>query len=207
MKPFSLNTIDNRVDISNRDGLGRRFSTALISITILFGLLSVFSTGLSIFVFFIVLIMTSRLTRHAQKDWITLKKCTGKVNFSDKSIDILPLPNNIQLKDISQIKLFGDYYQGYTIGSRDIIHNGLYDFLIINIDGQQSHFKFIVLNKEEFQDLIDFFKFLYSNFKIDLREKIGSEQQTGFLLRHDRSYKNIQELKQQFLKNGQQNCT
>jgi hypothetical protein len=207
MTPFSLNLIDSNIDISNRDGLGRRFVIAIISMAILFGLIYVLPFGWSLFLFFFVLIIVNRWTRRMQKDWVTPRHCKGQVNFSDLTIVIPTLSVKIQLKDISQIKLLGDYYQGFTIGSRDIVHNGLYDIIITSKDGQQGHFKFIVFNKNEFQELTEFFELLYSNFKIDIAERIGSERMTGFLLRHDRTYKNIQELKQQHSLRGQQNCT
>ena len=195
MKPFSLNIIDNEIEISNKDGLSRRFIAALISISILVGVVYFFSESWIFFLFFIIIIITNYLSRRVQKDWLNLKQCIGKVQFFDDSIVISTLSCNIQLEKISHINLTGDYYQNYKSSSKDIVHNGLYDVSITHMNEEKIQFKFIVFNKQEFQELTDFFELLYSKFKINITEKIGKEQSTGFLLRHNRSYNELKELK------------
>jgi hypothetical protein len=199
MKEFSLNIVDNSISIKNNDGIGRKFLAGLISIAIMLGLVGfIKNVMVCAIIFFACLYTFFKLFRMIQKDWVKRKDTTGTLNFNEVEISASIFQTNTKLNNISHIKITGDYYQGYISGKGDVTHNGLYEMEILENNGQQVRLKFIVFNKQEFQDLTAFFELLYSNFKIDIEEKIGSKQGVGFLLRNDRSFKDIQELKQKF---------
>lgn len=131
-----------------------------------------------------------------QKDWVSQKDTIGDIGFSGSEIRLSTIDEPIKLQDVLKISLIGDYYKGYSISSRDIVHNGLYSFFITLATNQNIEFKFVVFTNEEFILLTSFIEYLYSLSKIDIDEKIGSENLRGLLLRHDRSYEEIQNIKQ-----------
>lgn len=142
------------------------------------------------------IIIIPKVTRRTQNDWRSQKDTIGDVIFSEDAIFVSTIPETVKLHDVLKLSLTGDYYKGCSLGSRDIVHNGLYSFRIEMKSSKNIEFKFVVFTELKFTLLTSFIEHLYSSYKIDINEKIGSENQTGLLLRHNRSYDDIQNIKQ-----------
>ena len=199
MDEFKLSLISNNTELNNKDGLKLRLINSFLYIVYIFLVLFLMGTDTSFILVFLIstvgVIFSARFIRQMQSDWVDKRKTIGMVTFSMNMIVLDTSQTKINLSEIDIMKIRGDYYQGYSINHKDITHNGLYCFELILHNKTSVLFKIIVFDKNEFEDLTNYLKFLYGLMKLKIQEKIGVEKNNGFLLRHDRTYAEIKRLK------------
>lgn len=192
-----LGLLDENYKIKHYDGIVLSVSNTFACLFLFVILISLgVSYTLAIIIFLFSLFILHNLIRKSMPDWIRGKNIVGELIFNIDSIQINTKGDEktIKLIGVEQIEILSNYYQGYSMGSKDITHNGLASISIQLEKDKKASFKFVIKNKKEFDKMIALLKIWYK-INLPIHEFSTEYELKSFLLQCNLKYAEIQKLK------------
>lgn len=187
---MTLKTLREDFPLKNRDGLVRRLINALtvISWVLCSSLLDV-PMWITILVLFPIWFFTSWITRRLCSDWAKEKDFRGEIQLFDNYIST---GNGLEtsIQEIDSIEIISNYYRGFAQNNRDVTHNGLTQ-LRVKSSIESYDVKFLISNKEEFQQFLSILRFWYGQ-DVLIKEYFTEQKLHCFLLDPTMTYKELQ---------------
>jgi hypothetical protein len=137
------------------------------------------------------------LYRKLRYDWAQKRNTIGTIAFDENCISIAEPNGSFQLAylDLSTMNLVSSFFEGYQPHSKEIVYDGLASVLFTNKIGKKYTFKFVVKDKDEYDNFREIMKAIYKS-HVEVKEKLAAGAKT-ILLEPNVPFAKIQALKKE----------
>lgn len=193
---FKLLRHDMKLDSSSGCWLNGLFFLALFGFFVFLDQFRLSATAMQAIILLTVVTLIF-LNRKVFYKWAGSRNVIGTLVFDETGVTVTEqnVSTRLAYSDLSSMDLVFNYFQGYQMEPRGIVHDGLSSVLFTSKTGKEYKFKFRICEEQEMNGFKLILKAIYKQ-KITVKEKLEAGSKT-ILLEPNVPYAKIQALKKE----------